>query len=46
MIVRQTLPIIFAKLLQSMIKMVPKSDVDVEFVSNGAKRNHTHLPHF
>ena len=46
MIVHQTLPIIVAKLLQLTIKMVPKSNVDDEFVSNGAKHNHTHLTEF
>ena len=46
MIVHQTLPIIIAKLLQLTIKVVPKNDVDVEFVSNGAKHNHTYLPEF
>ena len=46
MMVHHTLPIIIAKLLQLMIKMVSKNDVDFELVSNGAKHYHTHVPEF
>ena len=44
MIVLQTLPIIIANLLQ--LTIIPNNDVDVEFVSNGAKHNHTYQPEF
>ena len=40
------LMLIITKLLQLRIKMVPKSDVYVVFVSNGAKHKYTHLPEF